>query len=239
MPRFFTDKPADDFITVTGSDAAHIGYSLRMKIGDPITFCHAGTDYFCRIESMNGSEVVCRVESSEASRSEPTVSLTLYQAYPKQDKLDYIVQKTTELGVTRIVPFISARCVSRPDGRSAEKKLERLRRIAEEAAKQSGRGIIPEIAPLTDLNGALNDMKRCGVKLFCYENGGERLSNIAVPKSGSVGVMIGSEGGFERAEADLAESAGAVKIWLGERILRCETCPVAVTAILMNLTGNM
>ncbi|MDE6747124.1 MAG: RsmE family RNA methyltransferase, partial [Oscillospiraceae bacterium] len=101
MPRFFTDKPAGDFITVTGSDAAHMGYSLRMKIGDPVTFCHAGTDYFCRIESMNGSEVVCRVESSAASRSEPTVSLTLYQAFPKQDKLDYIVQKTTELGVTR------------------------------------------------------------------------------------------------------------------------------------------
>lgn len=239
MPRFFTDSPADDIITVTGSDASHIGYSLRMKIGDPITFCHAGTDYLCRIESMDGSRVVCRVESSEASRSEPTVSVTLYQAFPKQDKLDYIVQKTTELGVTRVVPFISARCVSRPDGKSAEKKLERLRRIAEEAAKQSGRGIIPEISPLTDMRGAVEDMKSCDVKLFCYENGGERLSDIVLPKSGSIGVMIGSEGGFERAEADLAEEAGAVRIWLGERILRCETCPVAVTAILMNLTGNM
>lgn len=239
MPRFFTDKPAGDFITVTGSDAAHMGYSLRMKTGDRVTFCHEGTDYFCRIESMDGSEAVCRVESSAPSRSEPTVSLTLYQAFPKRDKLDYIVQKTTELGVTRIVPFISARCVSRPEGKSAEKKLERLRRIAEEAAKQSGRGIIPEIAPLTDMRGALKDMEKCDVKLFCYENGGERLSDITLPKSGTIGVMIGSEGGFERAEADLAEEAGAVKIWLGERILRCETCPVAVTAIIMNLTGNM
>lgn len=239
MPRFFTDKPADDIITVTGSDAAHMGYSLRMKIGDPVTFCHSGTDYFCRIESMTGSEVICRVESSGQSRSEPTVSVTLYQAFPKQDKLDYIVQKTTELGITRIVPFISARCVSRPEGRSAEKKLERLRRIAEEAAKQSGRGIIPEIAPLTDMRRAVVDMKNCGVKLFCYENGGRRLSEVSLPESGSIGVMIGSEGGFERAEADMAEAAGAVRIWLGERILRCETCPVAVTAILMNLTGNM
>lgn len=239
MPRFFTDKPAEDIITVTGSDAAHIGYSLRMRVGDPVTFCHGGTDYFCRIESMNGSEVVCRVESSEPSRSEPTVSVTLYQAYPKGDKLDYIVQKTTELGVTRIVPFISARCVSRPEGRSAEKKLERLRRIAEEAAKQSGRGKVPEIAPLTDMRGAVGDMEKCGLRLFCYENGGERLSRVSMPKSGSIGVMIGSEGGFERAEADMAEAAGAVRIWLGERILRCETCPVAVTAILMNLTGNM
>ncbi|MCM1024101.1 MAG: 16S rRNA (uracil(1498)-N(3))-methyltransferase [Prevotella sp.] len=239
MPRFFTDKPAEDIIAVTGSDAAHMGYSLRMKVGDTVTFCHGGTDYFCRIESMNGSEVICRVESSEPNRSEPTVSLTLYQAYPKGDKLDYIVQKTTELGVTRIVPFISARCVSRPDGKSAEKKLERLRRIAEEAAKQSGRGIIPEIAPLADMRGAAEDMKKCGVKLFCYENEGKRFSDVELPRSGSIGVMIGSEGGFERAEAELAEEAGAEKIWLGERILRCETCPVAVTAIIMNLTGNM
>ncbi len=238
MPRFFTDKPASDIITVTGSDARHIGYSLRMKKGDPITFCHMGTDYLCRIEEMTGDEVVCRVEKTEQSRSEPTVKLTLYQAYPKQDKLEQIIQKTVELGVPRIVPFISARCVSRPDERSAAKKLDRLRRIAEEAAKQSGRGVIPEVSDITDFRAALEDMKKNDIKLFCYENGGARLSDIAFPNSGSIGLMIGSEGGFERSEADAAEQAGAVRIWLGERILRCETCPVAVTAVIMNLTGN-
>lgn len=238
MPRFFTDKPANGVITVTGSDARHIGYSLRMKKGDPITFCHMGTDYLCRIEEMTGDEVVCRVEKTEQSRSEPTVRLTLYQAYPKQDKLEQIIQKTVELGVSRIVPFISARCVSRPDERSAGKKLDRLRRIAEEAAKQSGRGVIPEISDITDFRAALEDMRGNDIKLFCYENGGRRLSDIALPKSGSIGLMIGSEGGFERSEADAAEQAGAVRIWLGERILRCETCPVAVTAVIMNLTGN-
>jgi len=238
MPRFFVDKPAEDFITVTGSDARHIGYSLRMKIGDPITFCNMGTDYFCRIAEMTGSEIVCRVEKTEQSRSEPTVKLTLYQALPKQDKLEQIIQKTTELGVTRIVPFISVRCVSRPDEKSAGKKLERLRRISEEAAKQSGRGLIPEVAELTDFRGALEDMRKNDIRLFCYENGGEKLSDILFPQSGSIGVMIGSEGGFERSEAEAAEQAGAVKIWLGERILRCETCPVAVTAVIMNLTGN-
>ncbi len=238
MPRFFTDKPASDIITVTGSDARHIGYSLRMKKGDPITFCHMGTDYLCRIEEMTGDEVVCRVEKTEQSRSEPTVRLTLYQAYPKQDKLEQIIQKTVELGVSRIVPFISARCVSRPDERSAAKKLDRLRRIAEEAAKQSGRGVIPEVSDITDFRAAMEDMKKNDIKLFCYENGGVRLSDIAFSKSGSIGLMIGSEGGFERSEADAAEQAGAVRIWLGERILRCETCPVAVTAVIMNLTGN-
>ncbi|MBP1561826.1 MAG: 16S rRNA (uracil(1498)-N(3))-methyltransferase [Oscillospiraceae bacterium] len=239
MPRFFIDAPASDFISVTGSDARHIGYSLRMKIGDPITFCHGGTDYLCVIESMTENEVLCRVESSVPSKSEPTVQLTLYQAYPKQDKLELIIQKTTELGVTRIVPFTSSRCVARPDEKSYRKKQERYCRIAEEAAKQSGRGIVPEIAPLMTMKEALEDMKGCGTRLFCYENGGERLTAEVLPQEGNIGVMIGSEGGFERGEAEAAEAAGARQIWLGERILRCETCPIAVTAIIMNLTGNM
>lgn len=239
MPRFFTDAPASDFITVTGSDARHIGYSLRMKKGEEITFCHSGTDYNCVIESITETEVLCRVVGTEASRSEPSVELTLYQAYPKQDKLELIIQKTTELGVTRIVPFISSRCIARPDEKSYHKKQERMQKIAEEAAKQSGRGIIPEIAPLMTMKQALEDMKKSELKLFCYENGGEKLSSMPVAEAKSIAVMIGSEGGFERAEAEAAENAGATQIWLGERILRCETCPIAVTAILMNLTGNM
>ena len=239
MPRFFTDAPASDYITVTCSDARHIGYSLRMKKGEEITFCHSGTDYNCTIESITENEVLCRVVSTEPSRSEPSVQVTLYQAYPKQDKLELIIQKTTELGVTRIVPFISSRCIARPDEKSYRKKQERMQKIAEEAAKQSGRGVIPEIAPLMTMKQALEDMKNSELKLFCYENGGEKLSSIPVAEAGSIAVMIGSEGGFERAEAEAAEEAGATQIWLGERILRCETCPIAVTAILMNLTGNM
>lgn len=239
MPRFFTDAPASDFITVTGSDARHIGYSLRMKKGEEITFCHSGTDYNCVIESITESEVLCKVVSTEASKSEPSVQITLYQAYPKQDKLELIIQKTTELGITRIVPFISSRCIARPDEKSYRKKQERMQKIAEEAAKQSGRGIIPEIAPLMTMKQALEDMKKSDLKLFCYENGGEKLAAMPVAEAKSIAVMIGSEGGFERAEADAAENAGATQIWLGERILRCETCPIAVTAILMNLTGNM
>lgn len=239
MPRFFTDAPTSDFITVTGSDARHIGYSLRMKIGEEVTFCHSGTDYNCVIESITESEVLCRVVEAVPSKSEPSVQVTLYQAYPKQDKLELIIQKTTELGITRIVPFISSRCIARPDEKSYRKKQERMQKIAEEAAKQSGRGIIPEIAPLMTMKQALEDMKSSELKLFCYENGGEKLSAIPVAEAKSIAVMIGSEGGFERAEAEAAEGAGATQIWLGERILRCETCPIAVTAILMNLTENM
>ncbi len=239
MPRFFTDSPAEDIIRVTGSDARHIGYSLRMKCGESITFCHGGIDYRTVIESFTEDEVICRVESKEPSRSEPSVFLTLYQAFPKQDKLEFIIQKTTELGISRIVPFISARCISRPDEKSYAKKLERFRKIAEEAAKQSGRGIIPEIAPLMNFEEALRDMQNNDLKLFCYENGGAKLNSVNFPTSGKIAVMIGSEGGFERAEAERAESSGAVNISLGERILRCETCPVAMTAIIMDRTNNI
>ena len=239
MPRFFTPEKPSEIIKVTGSDARHIGFSLRMKVGDVLTFCHGGTDYSCVIESMTGDEVLCRVENSSPTLAEPNIGLTIYQAYPKQDKLELIIQKTAELGACRIVPFLSARCVARPDKKTYEKKQARFQKIAEEAAKQSGRGIVPEIAPLMNFSEALEDMGRCGLSLLCYENGGKRLKDVDFPKVGNIGVMIGSEGGFERDEAETAEKAGAIPIWLGERILRCETCPIAVTAIIMNLTDNM
>lgn len=239
MPRFFTDSEPSEYITVTGGDARHIGYSLRMKKGDSITFCRMGTDYFCTITEMTEDTVTCRVDKAEPSRCEPDISLTLYQAFPKQDKFEQIIQKTAELGAARIVPFLSKRCVSRPDEKDFSKKLGRFCKISEEAAKQSGRGIIPEIAPLMTFEQALEDMKGCELRLICYENGGKRLSELELAAYKKIGVMTGSEGGFDRGEAEKAVWYGATPIWLGERILRCETCPVAVTAIIMNLTGNI
>ena len=139
MPRFFIDENAlcGDIITVRGGDAVHIGRSLRMKIGDSITFCREGTDFVSVIEKMTADEVFCRVMERIPSSSEPNLRLTIYQALPKQDKPELIIQKCTELGAARIVFFISKRCVSRPDERSAEKKLARWRKVAEEAAKQA------------------------------------------------------------------------------------------------------
>lgn len=239
MPRFFLDHKPTDTIIVTGSDAHHIGRSLRMKIGDDITFCHMGIEYFCTISAITNTEVICSINCSAPSECEPNISLTLYQALPKQDKLELIIQKTVELGVTRIVPFISKRCVSRLSKMDFAKKLERFRKISEEAAKQSGRGIIPEISPLMTFEQAVNDMLAAELKLICYENGGESLSSLDIAKHKSIAVMIGSEGGFEYAETEAAVNSGAVPIWLGKRILRCETCPIAMTAIIMNLTGNM
>lgn len=241
MPRFFIDESAlnGDIITITGGDAVHIGRSLRMKIGDSITFCREGIDFESVIEKMTSDEVYCRVIEKIPSSSEPKLRLTIYQALPKQDKPELIIQKCTELGAARIVFFISKRCVSRPDEKSAEKKLMRWRKIAEEAAKQSGRGNIPEICGIMSFDEAVKDLCENEISLLCYENGGERLSEIDFSGKTTCGVMIGAEGGFDRTEADICCEKGAVPIWLGKRILRCETCPIAVTAMIMMSAGEV
>ena len=241
MPRFFIDESAlnGDIITISGGDAVHIGRSLRMKIGDSITFCREGMDFESVIEKMTSDEVFCRVVEKIPSSSEPNLRLTIYQALPKQDKPELIIQKCTELGAAGIVFFISKRCVSRPDEKSAEKKLMRWRKIAEEAAKQSGRGNIPEICGIMSFDEAVKDLCENEISLLCYENGGERLSEIDFSGKTTCGVMIGAEGGFDRTEADICCEKGAVPIWLGKRILRCETCPIAVTAMIMMSAGEV
>ncbi len=239
MPRFFADENAvcGDIITVTGSDARHIGYSLRMKVGDMITFCREGMEYSCEISQMTADKVICQVIEVTPSDCEPTIILKLYQALPKGDKMELIIQKAAELGVGEIVPFVSSRCVSRPDEASAMKKLARWRKISLEAAKQSGRGKVPAVAPIVTFEEAIDGMSS-DIKLICYENEGIRLSEAGIDGKKSVSVMIGSEGGFERAEVEKAKAKGITPIWLGKRILRCETCPIAVSAVIMNLSGN-
>lgn len=240
MPRFFVDYSGGDTITITNPDAHHILHSLRMAVREELTLTCRGTDYFCAIEAATSDEVVCRILSSEESRSEPTISLTLYQALPKGDKFETIIQKSVELGATRIVPLISRRCVSRPDDKSFSKKLERYRKIALEAAKQSGRGIVPEIAPLMSWSEAVSDAVKADTAVICYENeGGKRFSEMTISDGQSVSLIIGSEGGFDEEEVRFAEKSGITPIWLGNRILRCETAPLAAISIIMNISGNM
>lgn len=240
MPRFFIPEVSGDHILVTGGDARHISYSLRMATGDDITFCNNGKDYFCKIENFSEDGVLCKIISSENSKSEPDIFLTLYQALPKGDKFETIIQKSVELGVSRIVPVMTKRCVSRPDDKSFSKKLIRYNKIAEEAAKQSGRGIIPEITPIMDFDKAVKEASENDIPLICYEReGGKRFSEIDFMGKKTVSLIIGSEGGFDASEAENAIDKGIIPIWLGERILRCETAPVAAISIIMNLSGNI
>lgn len=240
MPRFFSEISDENNIIITGSDARHIGRSLRMKPDEELTVCSNGTDYNCAITSITEDTVYLRLLNKERCGSEPNIQVTLFQAVPKLDKLEHIIQKTVELGVSKIVPVLSRRCVSRPDSKDFAKKLIRLNKIAEEAAKQSGRGIIPQVMPMISFKDAVKKMSELDRSVILYEEqGGVSFGEVDFNGAKTVGLLIGSEGGFDKEEAEMAADSGAYRVWLGKRILRCETAPVTAMSILMFLTNNM
>ena len=239
MPRFFCDSISDGVVSITGPDARHIGRSLRMRLGDEITVCSGAKEYISKILTISDELVTCEVLEERLSENEADISLTLFQAMPKSDKLDTIIQKATELGAARVCPVLTERCVSRPDKKSFEKKLERLRRISLEACKQSGRAAMVEISPLMSFDECIAEMIKLDMPLMCYEQGGESLSAVGLKSGQSIGLLVGSEGGFAPHEAEKAKSAGIRMIGLGRRILRCETAPVSAISIIMHLTGNL
>ncbi len=240
MPRFFVEQGGTEEIVITGEDARHIGRSLRMRVGEALTVCAEGIDYDCEITRITDSEVYLHPVKITPCAAEPTVKVTLYQAVPKQDKLAEIVQKAVELGVTEIVPVLTARCVARPSKADFEKKRERLQKIAHAAAKQSGRGIIPEVASLMTWKEALASMQAQDLSVMLYEEqGGVRFGEVPLAGKEHIGLFIGSEGGISEEEAAQAVEAGLHRVWLGKRILRCETAPTAAVSVLMYLTGNL
>ncbi|MBR1591606.1 MAG: 16S rRNA (uracil(1498)-N(3))-methyltransferase [Ruminococcus sp.] len=240
MPRFFTNEIDENHIIITGDDARHIGYSLRMKRGEEITVCCCGTDYICSIADITADEVYLSLIRKEICAAEPNIDVTLFQAVPKLDKLEYIIQKSVELGVSRIVPVLTRRCVSRPSEKDFAKKLPRLNKISAQASKQSGRGIIPEVTPVVSYQKSLDMMNKLDRTLILYEEqGGKSFGEIDFSGIKTVGLVIGSEGGFDREEVSAASQNGAQQIWLGKRILRCETAPITALSILMFLTNNM
>lgn len=243
MPRFFVDSVSGDKISIRGNDAYHIGRSLRMRLGDVITVCADRVEYRAKILSISDKEVVCDVLSAEESANEPSVNVVLYQALPKSDKMDLIVQKAVELGVYKIVPVITARCVSRPAKSGYEKRVERYNKIALEAAKQSGRGYVPGVTNFISFDECIAELKECDESFMCYEKGGVSLSKTGLSNAAegikTIGLFIGCEGGFETHEAESCGLAGVTVVSLGPRILRCETAPLAALSVIMSLTGNM
>lgn len=239
MPWFFTEEniQSDNYI-ITGENAVHIEKSLRMKKGEEITLCTPDkTQCNCVIELIMPGQVYVNIKEKAPCENEPDTLITLYQALPKGDKMDYIVQKCVELGVSKIVPVISARCVSRPDEKSLKKKIIRWQKIALQAAMQSRRGIIPQIAEAKSFDTAVKeaDEER---KIIFYECGGESVKTLLSEKAKTIGIFIGSEGGFEKEEVEKVLEKGGSKATLGKRILRAETAPLAALSIIMFQTGN-
>ena len=180
---------------------------------------------------------------SEPSAGEPTVSCRVYAAFPKGDKAETIVQKCVELGASAVVFFPSERCVSKPSAAALIKKTERWRLIAEEAAKQSGRGVIPEVSAAASFEAAISEAARAELCMFFYEGGGDiSIKDALAVKCAdikTVSVITGPEGGFEPCEVEAAREAGALVTSMGSRILRCETAPLCALTSVMLMTGNL
>ena len=240
MPRFFVDSSILARGTLSGEDARHIGRSLRMKVGDGLCLCdgHA-VEYRCIITEILPDEVRFEVEGEEKSRAEPSVAVTLFQGYPKADKFETILQKSVELGVSRVVPVLTGRCVARPDAKSGQKKRERFQKIVLEAAKQSGRGIVPEVGAFCSFGEAVKQAETLDMLLLFYESGGVTLSGVLNSEGPSIGVFIGPEGGFDPEEVMAAQDAGGQIVSLGPRILRTETAPIAALSVIQYVTGNL
>ncbi|MBR5543404.1 MAG: 16S rRNA (uracil(1498)-N(3))-methyltransferase [Oscillospiraceae bacterium] len=242
MSRFFVDKEQvmDDKIIITGDDVKHIAKVLRLRAGEELFVCDkCGTDYHCEISEISSDCVSAKIIEKAENTAEPPIRITLYQGMPKSDKLDYIVQKCVELGVCTIVPVITKRAVSIP--RDSEKKVIRWQRIAEEAAKQSGRGSIPEVADVVDFRTALSQMQQSeALNLMPYECEKDSKLREVLAKSDKreINILIGPEGGFDEAEAEAAKKAGVNTVTLGPRILRTETAPLAVCAAVMYELGD-
>ena len=233
MPRFFAPSEGIDeaggAITLVGRDARHIALSLRMAEGDELVVSDGRSrEYLCRLVRIREDECRLEILKSEDGRGESPAQITLYMAYPKGDKLEVVVQKAVELGAAAIVPFVSERCIKRPVEGREEKQTARLRAIANEAAGQCGRSVLPTVSSAMSFDAMLKDAATNELTLFCYE--GERCRSLkSVLRSArgarTIGVIVGSEGGFSPREAERAEEAGAISVSLGERILRCETAP--------------
>ena len=249
MARFFvfgSNVPRGGTIVLSGADAEHAKV-LRLRVGDRIVVSDgAGTDRFCTIRGFSPEGVSAEVDEAVPNGAEPSVAVTVLAGLPKQgERSDYTVQKCTECGAARIVFFVSHRCaVVKPTAAGLDRKVSRWQRIAGEAAKQSGRGTIPEVSAVGDFAGALDIAVKTGLPLMLYETGErtplkETLRRADMETLKSAALITGPEGGFEPFEAELARRLDIPLCSMGPRILRCETAPVAALTALMYETGNL
>ena len=242
MPRFYVDPSqiGTDRIVLGGGEYNHIKNVLRKQVGDTLLICDGeGREYECSVDSYGDGEVMLRIDSVKEGKTELSVHMTLFQGLPKKDKMELIIEKAVELGACEVVPVACIRSVAKMgDEKREDKKIARWNAIAEAAAKQSGRGVIPVVKDLMKFPEAMRFAKEhCDMILFPYENaeGMNNLRNcVSKMKPGArIGVFIGPEGGFDPDEVALAKNAGAEIVSLGRRILRTETAGLTMLSYLM------
>lgn len=249
MYQFFVDSSQinirDKCVTIQGSDVNHIRNVLRMKPGEELNVSNGqdGKEYRCAIETFAEDQVICQLRFVKEDNVELPSRVYLFQALPKADKMELIIQKAVELGVYRIIPVAARRCVVKLDAKKGAAKIARWQGIAQAAAKQSRRGVIPEVAGIMDFAQAVKLAADMDVKLIPYElaEGMDKTRELIDYLEGGqdIALFIGPEGGFEESEIELAVESGVIPITLGKRILRTETAGMTVLSwIVYRLEGK-
>ena len=249
MYNFFVDACArvGDRFRISGKDRNHICNVLRMQTGDTFLVSCEGISCLCRLEYIEEDAVVAQIMEEDYRNAELPVQFYLFQGLPKGDKLELIIQKTVELGVAGIIPVEMSRCVMKLDEKKKKTRRERWQSIAESAAKQSKRNVIPEVSDVMTYKQAIGKAAEMDLFLVPYENergmAETREALLRIKAGMSVGILVGPEGGFEEKEIELAREAGAAVISLGKRILRAETAAVTAVGlgmlyVEMNLDGD-
>ena len=242
MHRFFIPQLYNEEMTITGVDAKHIGKVLRMQPGDKLQIVSDdGVSALAEVAAITESTVTVRCLEKLAESHEPAVKITLAQGLAKGEKMDFIIQKAVELGAYSIVPVAMDHSVVRLDGSKADKKVERWQKIAEAAAKQSKRDIIPQVQDVQTIKEMLanND---CKTKIIAYECEDRMSLKTALREAGQMDdllLIIGPEGGISEAELVKAREAGAVPVSLGRRILRAETAGLVAMSAIFYETGDL
>ena len=249
MPKFFVNEEQiqKEDVKVIGNDVKHIKNVLRKKIDDKINICNSDTqkNYECVIKNIEENKIVCKILDEVKSLAESNLNITIFQGLPKSDKMELIIQKATELGVKTIVPVITKRTVIKLKDKDKQNKVDRWRKIAEVAAKQSGRDIIPTIENIINIADIKFDEFD---KIFVLYENEEKISikdEIEQLKNDNkeelnIGIVIGPEGGFAESEIEqLRLNQNVSVVTLGKRILRTETVALVVSGILMYELGDL
>ncbi len=239
MHNFFVDESAiaGELVCITGGDFNHIKRVLRMNEGEQLLVSVGGYSHLCEIDSYEDDTVIAKIIERDCKDAVLPIEIYLFQGLPKSDKMELIIQKAVELGVTEIIPVDMKRCVVKLDDKKADSKIARWQSIAESAAKQSKCSKIAKISPAMPFKSAIERTRELDLLILPYENKdgmkatAEALAQI---KSGfKVGIMIGPEGGFENSEIEYASEQGAKIVSLGKRILRTETAAITAMSMLM------
>jgi len=244
MPRFYVSQPhiEKDMLRIEGNEVKHIRRVLRLKAGDEIVVFDGSTkEYAGMIVEDRPSSVVIRIDSILSSGKESPLEITLAQSVLKGEKMDYLIQKATELGVKEIIPFFSSRSVPQLEKSKSLRRHHRWEKIAIEASKQCGRGVIPKIEVLQDYSEMLQNIPPNFLRLILWEKEGTRVKEALAGSGEKIKIffIVGPEGGLSQEEVNLSREKGFIPITLGKRILRSETASLSLLSILQYEWGDI